>query len=137
MDTSSSPALRDYYAHERETIKTEPAVRAELRGLGVSDVEAVYDGIGDSGQIEQLCYQDAADPTRAIEVGKEMNERVESLFYALLELRHGGWENNDGAYGAFRWNLVAGTIEHEHNHRYTEVETSVHEGFEIDAGKYP
>ncbi|WP_051278319.1 DUF6878 family protein [Solimonas flava] len=137
MEPHSSTALQGYYARERETLATEPVIRAKLRELGITDVDADYDGIGDSGQIEQIAYRDRARPDQTIAVDDEIGRGVEALLYALLEFRHGGWENNDGAYGSFRWNLLGGTIEHEHHARYTEVETSVHDGFEIDAGKCP
>ena len=137
MNAHISSMLHDYYARERETLTTEPAVRAELQQLGVTSVYAEYDGVGDSGQIDQISYLDGSDPAQAIVVGEPTNERVEALLYALLNLRHGGWENNDGASGSFRWVLIDGTIEHEHHQRYTESDTSVHEGFEVVAGTLP
>ncbi len=137
MNTHISSMLQDYYARERETLTTEPAIRAELLQLGVAHVHAEYDGVGDSGQIEQISYLDGSDPAQAITVGEPTNERVEALLYALLNLRHGGWENNDGASGSFRWELVDGTIEHEHHQRYNESDTSVHEGFEVNGGGLP
>ncbi len=135
METDFTATLEHYYARERETLTTEPAVRAELRQLGVARVQAEYDGVGDSGQIEQVSYLDHSDPAQAVTVDEPVSERVEALLYALLNLRHGGWENNDGACGSFSWNLVDGTIEHEHHQRYTETNTSTHEGFEVDAGE--
>jgi len=137
MNTDLSSALQSYYAREREALATEPAVRAELRALGVVTVSAEYDGVGDSGQIEQISFLDASDAAQTIQIGEATRERVESLLYALLELRHDGWENNDGAFGSFRWNLIDETIEHEHNQRYTDHETSMHEGFEVRAGALP
>lgn len=134
MNTSHSTVLQDYYARERETLKTEPTVRDELRRLGVTGIQADYDGVGDSGQIENISYLDGSNPPTPVTVSDATNQRVEALLYALLELRHGGWENNDGAFGSFRWNLDDGTIEHEHNLRYTEHETSVHEGFTDGTG---
>lgn len=132
MNTPLFSPLEAYYARERETLATQPAVRAELLQLGVVSVIAEYDGVGDSGQIEQIRYLDGADPANAISVDEQTNERVEALLYALLNLRHGGWENNDGAYGSFNWDLASETIAHEHNQRYTDHETSLHEGFISD-----
>ena len=135
--SSSSPALEDYYADERKALATESAVCAELRALGVATVFAEYDGVGDSGQIDCISYRNDSDPAQLVSVGAEVGERVDALLYALLEMRHGGWEINDGAFGTFSWNLVGGTIEHEHCQRFTDFETSMHRGFVVDAGEAP
>jgi len=135
MNTTNSTALQDYYAQEREALATEASVRAELRQLGVARVLVDYDGVGDSGQIEQFRYLDDSDDGQDIAVDESTNERVEALLYALLELRHGGWENDDGAYGSFCWNLVDGTLAHEHNQRYTDHHCSIHMGFGANAGE--
>jgi hypothetical protein len=50
------------------------------------------------------------------------------FFYDLLETRHAGWENNDGACGEFEWDLVADTLLHTHNDRFTDYDTTEHEG---------
>ena len=129
MSDAYSEYLQQYNARQREVIATEPILRAELVALGISDVQADYDGVGDSGQIEDIRYLDASEPGRFIPVEASIAQRVEDLLYALLNLRHGGWENNDGAYGSFRWNLADGSLEHEHNARFTDYSTSLHDGF--------
>jgi len=136
MDINISDALRDYYARERETISKQEALRTELQALGVMQVHADYDGVGDSGQIEILNFWNSTGEEfphqgPSIEVNPTTEGQVRDLFYALLHVRHDGWENNDGAFGFFRWNLVEGTIDHEHNSRYTEYDTTTHEGFEV------
>ena len=137
MSAAYSAYLKQYYARQREVIATEPALRAELRALGISDVHAGYDGIGDSGQIEDIRYLDASEPGRFIPVEAALAQRVEDLLYALLNLRHSGWENNDGAYGSFRWDLANGGLEHEHHARFTDYSTSLHDGFgdSVDTGE--
>jgi len=135
MSPTYSDYLKAYYARQREILTTEPALRAELAALGISDVQADYDGIGDSGQIEGIRYLDAAEPGRFIPVDAQTGRRVEDLLYALLNLRHNGWENNDGAYGAFRWHLADGTLEHEHNARFTDYSMSIYHGFEVEPGE--
>ena len=133
--TTSSPQLQDYYASERATLATESAVRETLRALGVFHVYADYDGVGDSGQFELISYVDKADCNIKTPVDAQTQKQVEDLLYALLELRHEGWENNDGAFGTFRWNLITGTLEHEHSARFTDYTTSVHEGFAAEFGE--
>lgn len=100
-----------------------------LTALGVTTVVAEYDGCGDSGQIESIDFRNAAGESCA-EVPDEVEKQVQDLLYDLLEVRHGGWENNDGAFGTFCWNLSDQTLDHEHNERYTEYEVSSHEGFD-------
>ena len=48
---------------------------------------------------------------------------VETLAWDYLEQRHGGWENNDGAFGVFVFDVPGRLITLEHNERYTEVNT--------------
>jgi hypothetical protein len=38
-----------------------------------------------------------------------------------------GWENNDGAFGTFVFDVADRTITLEHNERYTEVNITSHE----------
>jgi hypothetical protein len=39
---------------------------------------------------------------------------------------HGGWENNDDAYGTFTFDVPERTIEPEFNGRFTDIATSHH-----------
>ena len=52
-------------------------------------------------------------------------EAVEGLCYALLGQEHGGWENNEGGYGEFIFDVAANTIELDMNIR---IETSEYHG---------
>ena len=45
---------------------------------------------------------------------------LEDIFWDLIGRRHGGWENNDGAYGECRFDAIDGTITLEVNERYTD-----------------
>lgn len=124
---------------EQRVREAAPRLRRALLAAGVTRLTAEYDGVGDSGQFESVTFQDAK--------GEELTERTElkhlegevtNLFYDLLETRHGGWENNEGGYGTFVWNLVTDYLQHEHSQRFEDVDTSTHEGFEIrdtDAGE--
>lgn len=103
-------------------------LRVVLAELGVARVAAEYDGCGDSGQIESIEFRTATNEVCG-EVTDEVEKEVEELLYDLLEVRHGGWENNDGAFGTFAWNVSDSTMQHEHNSRYMDYETSEYEGF--------
>ena len=51
---------------------------------------------------------------------------VECLAYDVLERTHGGWENNDGAYGDITFDVAERTITLDYNERYTASENYTH-----------
>jgi hypothetical protein len=53
-------------------------------------------------------------------------EAVEELCYVYLEQEHDGWENNDGAFGEFTFDLEERSITLEFHARYTDTLTSDH-----------
>lgn len=120
------------------------ALLGALAAAGIARVEVDFDGYGDSGQIERIAVVDPSEltleaPSGEVEirevfhdgsgVGSEMKalpNAIEQICYDLLSAHHSGWENNDGAYGDFVFDVQADTIIYTHNSRYTEVDTSVH-----------
>ena len=123
-------SLAQYYEERLANVRKNLPVAAEqLKVAGVARVDISYDGCGDSGQIEDVRYFDAqhkwikSPPPFTI-----TEDALRELFYDLLETRHAGWENNDGAFGEFEWDLVADTLKHSHSERYIECETTEHEG---------
>ena len=56
-----------------------------------------------------------------------LTDVVEQLAYDLLADTHGGWENNDGAYGEFCFDASARCIHLEFNERFTSSELFTHE----------
>ena len=57
---------------------------------------------------------------------QNLEAAVETLAWDYLEI-YSGWENNDGAFGTFVFDVPARTVTLEHNERYTEVNTTSHE----------
>ncbi|RWR09198.1 hypothetical protein D2T29_22025 [Sinirhodobacter populi] len=110
-----------------------------LAAAGITHVTVVFDGYGDSGQIESIdAYCDDTlvalpdsevmiasaswgDPGIAAETLK-LADAVEQMAYGFLAGTHGGWENNDGAYGEFCFDARAGTIQLDFNERFTSSE---------------
>ncbi len=130
-DISFSDYLQNYRNRQQKVVREQqPRLKELFTSLNIARVRAEYDGCGDSGQIEAIYYFDAADSELKGLVDDATEKDIESLLYALLEIRHGGWENNDGAFGSFDWNVAANTLEHVHNNRYTEVDTSTYESFD-------
>jgi hypothetical protein len=114
-----------------------------LEASGIVRVTVNFDGCGDSGQIEDIAAFDehgqvdlkgltlpapVGQPTDVpdAEVAGPIADVIETLAYDLLESEHGGWENNDGAYGEFTFDVVNRTIALEHNQRFTSSELYTH-----------
>lgn len=120
------------------------AVFAALAGAGIATVTVTFDGFGDSGQIESIEARDAdnisiplPDQTIAIvailwgrpesEVrSMSVSEAIEHLVYDALSQTHGGWENNEGAYGEFVFDVPAQEIRLDYNERITASEYYAH-----------
>lgn len=115
-----------------------------LAAAGITSVMADFDGEGDSGGITNISTfnGDAAVPLpdskmsvlramfgtdAAVATEETLYEAVESLCYDYLTQEHAGWENNDGAFGVFAFNVAARTVELEFNGRYVEIDTTTHE----------
>lgn len=120
------------------------ALFAVLTAADVSSILVQFDGGGDSGQIETVqafagdtpvdlpsvdvvLISALADGVETRSDAMAIADAIESLAFDLLTATHAGWENNDGAYGEFRFDVAAGTITLDHNDRYVAVESYEHE----------
>ena len=119
------------------------ALFAVLKSHGIIRVTAVFDGCGDSGQIDEMSafntegptelpkggihLVDAAPELNAENLAQSVSDAIETLAYDLLETHHGGWEINDGAYGEFVFDVEAQSINLEFNERYTATNLFEHE----------
>jgi hypothetical protein len=114
-----------------------------LSAAGVTLVIVSFDGYGDSGQIENVEVKAGdivvAMPECTIEIAEaawdqaepnrttiSIAEVIERLVYDLLTDTHCGWENNDGAYGNFTFDVAERTITLDYNERYTASDYSQH-----------
>ena len=115
-----------------------------LAAAGIETVTVLFDGYGDSGQIERIDVEPREGtimlPSDRIEIARTIwespeierqtltvHEAVETLVYDFLSQVHSGWEINDGAYGAFTFDVAERTIKLDYNERYTSSETFSHE----------
>ena len=119
--------LRDCAARRAASLQSLPA---QLAVVGVAVVTAGYSGCGDSGQFDEFTFLTESGADVSDQVPAEVRAEVETLLYDTLELRHGGWENNDGAEGEFQWTLAGNQFEHTHRSFYTECDTTEHDGFD-------
>lgn len=122
------------------------AIFDALASAGVVTVIVTFDGYGDSGQIESvtatgpdsemtlpeidIVYASPGELTSDDPVNRKpqpLAEAVETLCYDLLRSTHAGWENNDGAFGDFTFDVAARTISLDHNDRYTAIESYAHQ----------
>jgi hypothetical protein len=56
-----------------------------------------------------------------------VRETIETVVYDFLRQTHDGWENSDGAYGEFTFDVAERTIKLDYNERYTSSEHYSHE----------
>lgn len=115
---------------------TRGAIFEALEKAGIASLYVPFDGYGDSGQINF----DESEVTganglkvldlnlRMIHVGeKNLEDLIGDFCYAHMEENHGGWEDNDGAYGDFTFDVSARTITYDHNTRFTDSVNDTHE----------
>jgi hypothetical protein len=142
-ESQSGDPVEDTRAHNKNLIFD---VLAEA---GIHKLTVGFDGYGDSGQIGEVeawstdqTWRTGDDripvpSSRKVQLASPVSgnppvemtlqEAIETLAYDYLEETHMGWENNDGAFGTFVFDVPDRSITLEHNERYTEVATSTHE----------
>ena len=116
-----------------------------LAKVSITTVVVSFDGCGDSGQIENIEARNGDRPvdlpSDAVAIAKpeawgsanlldtegSLTDLIDDLAYDFLAQTHSGWENNDGAYGEFNFDVVAGTVTLDYNERYTATDHSQHE----------
>lgn len=142
--------LRNLQRYEETRIKlrihNRRVIFEALAAAVISKVHVTFDGIGDSGQMDSVRAWRGEeivilpDMTVSIDqipagfigeyepvtVALSLQEAVETLCYDCLDDEHGGWANNDGAFGEFRIDVAKGVIELEFNGRYTDFHTTKH-----------
>ena len=140
--------ITQYQGHARRVAEALPANKTALfdalARAGITSVIVTFDGYGDSGQIENVEVRagDAlpdlpadqiefvapvfGDPEKVERSTHTVSDAIETLVYALLEQTHDGWEDNDGAYGDFTFDVASRTITLDYNERYTESHNSCH-----------
>ena len=133
--------------HERRDAElravNKTAVFDALAAAGITIVVVAFDGYGDSGQIENVeakagdeivalpsveveiasAVWDQTEPERT---AMTLHDAIERLVFDFLGMTHDGWENSDGAYGDFTFDVADRTITLDYNERYMESEYSQH-----------
>lgn len=121
------------------------AILDALAAAGITRVAVNFDGYGDSGQIENIdAYRGESEfvalPETEVTIASAswgdpgivaqtmmLEAAIEQMAYDLLSSAHGGWENNDGAHGEFRFDVRERVIALDYNERFTSSEFYSHE----------
>jgi len=136
---------REYARRAEELLAANKVVLFDsLAVAGIETVTVIFDGYGDSGQIERIDVEPGEGtillPSDRIEIARTawrspeierqtqaVHEAIEALVYDFLRQTHSGWEINDGAYGEFTFDVAERTIKLDYNERYTSSENYSHE----------
>ena len=143
--TAYEAKMADYAARTAALL---PAIKAALftalSEAGIKLVVVDYDGSGDSGQLEGLTAIDEQDretelPETSVAIQEARFEQadpvamtyslrglLEQLAWRFLDQTHGGWENGDGAQGAFTFTAADQSITLDHNERFIDFTHSNH-----------
>lgn len=112
-----------------------------LAAAGIATVTVNFNGEGDNGQIDGIatqgevtCLPDSLVELEDVPWGAQapvrtripLREAVEQLCYDLLAQEHDGWENNDGAYGDFTFDVAHRRIALDFNARFSDSVNSTH-----------
>jgi hypothetical protein len=131
----------EYYSRHLKAVTkanalNKPIVFDALAAAGLTR-QVEFDGEGDSGQIEGI-YAYAGDaraelPESSLTLHQaaqnkgdpktttvSLHDAIETLCYDYLSQTHGGWENNDGAYGTFEVRCPNRSIRLDFNERFSD-----------------
>lgn len=136
------------YARYEETVARANSLNKNLvfdalATAGITHVLAEFDGGGDSGQIESVCarVRDLAIDFPMVTVTLHTTSwnhtelglketplavAIEDVCYGFLQQTHEGWENNDGAYGEFTFDVAERKITLDFNGRFTDTWSDAH-----------
>lgn len=151
---TADPALdtASWLAQEQARARLDESIRPENKAalfdaparIGIATVLVEFDGYGDSGQIEDISAHAGPDiavnlPECNVEIARveygtleivrktyTVKEAIERLAYDFLEETHGGWEDNQGAYGDFLFDVAERTITLNYNERIETSEYTQH-----------
>ena len=139
----------DYYDRQLKAVTKVNALNKviifdALAAAGLTRVEVEFDGEGDSGQIDGIyayrgdalaelplssvtLHQAARNNGDPKTTTARLHDAVEILCYDYLSQTHGGWENNDGAYGTFAFDVAERSIRLDFNERFSDSTHHTHD----------
>lgn len=147
----SAPDLTSWLAQEQAFTQLCESIRPEnkaalfdaLAQAGIATIVVTFDGYADSGQIEDITVKagdkDVALPIVSVEIAHAewgspdivrlthpLKDAVEQLSYDFLRETHCGWQDNQGAYGDFLFDVAERSITLNYNERIETSEYTEH-----------
>jgi hypothetical protein len=121
-----------------------PILFDALAAADITSVTVEFDGEGDSGQIESVIASTEAGPAELQDSTvtlhratwnsnalassvMSLRDAIERICYDYLEYEHGGWENNDGAFGSFDFDVGKRSIHLDFNGRFSDYTNHTHD----------
>jgi len=118
------------------------ALFAALSAAGITSVTVEFNGYGDEGHIESAQYfieesettptidqlmfvRDIVDGTAQSEP-TTLEDAFDELLYHLLSKHYGGWQDNEGSYGEFTFDIPARTIDLDIGMRFVDSDHYQH-----------
>jgi hypothetical protein len=94
---------------------TRAALLADLRALGVTEIEGRYDGYCDSGNSEYVGHRPST-----VEIDNTLIQSIQNFIWDMAYNQSPGFEINDGGEGELTWSIETDKIAIEHTNFYTE-----------------
>ena len=104
-------------------IHLSPLYSGQIESIGAWSGETAVDFPATEIEYAALTWDDPEVEMRQL----SLEDVVEQLAYDFLSDTHGGWENNDGDYGAIIFDVADYSITLDYNERYTATEFYSHE----------
>lgn len=125
--TSINETVKRMARERKEELASKRAtLLPKLRGQGIEQIEATYDGYADSGNIEDVTlFPEGVRGDAALEANQL--EGLEDFLWAVAYDLHPGFEINDGGFGKISWDLRADKITVSHSERFVDTRHSEHE----------
>ena len=142
---SDSPTLEEHLQALAEAEKQAQSVDKNtlfdaIKAAGLTSIAVTFDGYGDSGQIEGITalagetevllpdIRITLQPTRYHTEPESCSlpDALERLCYRYLSSEYGNWEDSDGAYGQFQFDVQTRTIHLDFNERFTDSHKYTH-----------
>jgi hypothetical protein len=142
-DTAYNRAIAKMQAEETERrrcfVENKRRLIEALQGTPIVSIRITFDGCGDEGCVHQPEACGAAGeayeiPDLDIEwpvlgsmagqgktITLKLSAALETFADDYLQLNHGGWELEEGAYGEFRIDVSGGSVTFEYNERFIET----------------
>lgn len=128
MDCTSFNETLERQARERNELLAEKrsTLLPKLRKADIEQIEATYDGYGDSGNIEDVILLPEGVRGSAGLRSTQLEELQDFLWDVAYGL-HPGFEINEGGFGEISWDLRTDKISVSHSERFIDTQRYDHE----------